>query len=70
MILRHALDDRQSNHRSHMHPQVTDSIAWKALVKRLVVQDKVMFSVGMLMPPVRSTLAKRYCRATACVGKL
>ena len=69
MILRRALDDRRSNHRRHTHPQITDSIAWVALVKRLVAQDEVMFSGWMLMPPVRSALAKRYFR-TQCMRGL
>ncbi len=69
MILRRALDDRQSNHRRHTHPQVTDSIAWAALVKRLVAQDEVMFSGWMLMPPVRSALAKRYFRTQCMHGQ-
>ena len=70
MILRQALYDMLSNRPRHTHPQVTDSIAWAALVQRLVTKDEEAFSGWMLTTAGRFALAKRYFKLRECTGRL
>src|SRR5947208_6005393 len=52
------------------HPSFTDRIAWVALLHRLGTKDVEAFSGWMLTSAGKFALAKRYCRPTACAGRL